>query len=260
MVLNHLLLVSFCVVMKPVFHTNLNLLWSWNALGDLSDVVEVARDISISWASHLVSFWWSNVLHVLLNYKISIVKVEFTRDNRIGIFSISKAKQLLLVDLKIHTLIIIILLLYLFTWIAWILNSSLLKLIKRFIWWHNLIRELRFIVSKRSKSVDHICEILISFLELVVLILKLDNLRMEFLLLLHPLLFLIDVQFNPFFPVVFIIVYRLSLFIITFLPPMEKYGLPIGTWVELRHSLRIIVTPQVVQGVVGLTKVRLWST
>lgn len=80
---------------------------------------------------------------------------------------------------------------------------------------------------------------------------------MEFLLLLHPLLFLINVQFNPLFPVVFIIVYGLSLFIITFLPPMEKHGLPVGTWVELRHPLRIIVRPKVVQGVVMLTKVRL---
>ena len=75
---------------------------------------------------------------------------------------------------------------------------------------------------------------------------------MKFFLLLHPLLFFIDVQFNPLFPIVFIIVDGLSLFIITFLPPMEKHRLPIGTWVELRHPLRIIVRPQVVQEVVWL--------
>ena len=48
MVLNHLLLVCFSVVMKTVFHTDLNLLWSWDALRDLGYVVEIARDVGIA--------------------------------------------------------------------------------------------------------------------------------------------------------------------------------------------------------------------
>ena len=48
MVLNHLLLVGLSVVVKTVFHTNFNLLWSWDALRDLGNVVEIARDVSIA--------------------------------------------------------------------------------------------------------------------------------------------------------------------------------------------------------------------
>jgi hypothetical protein len=34
--------------MKTVFHTDLNLLWSWDALRDLGYVVEIARDVGIA--------------------------------------------------------------------------------------------------------------------------------------------------------------------------------------------------------------------
>jgi hypothetical protein len=37
-----------CVVVKPVFHSDLNLLWSWDALWHLSDVIEVARGVGIT--------------------------------------------------------------------------------------------------------------------------------------------------------------------------------------------------------------------
>ena len=72
-VLSHLFVMGFCVVMKPIFHPNFDLLWSWDALGDLSHVVEIPWNIGVTWSSHLVSLWWPNIFHVLLNDQISII-------------------------------------------------------------------------------------------------------------------------------------------------------------------------------------------
>lgn len=207
--------------MQPVSHTNLDLLWSWNALWELSDIVEVSRYVSLSRSSHLViGIRWSNILHVLLNYQISIIKVQFACNHSVCIFSLFQTQKLLLVNLEIDTLIIVILLLDLFAWITWVLNAYLILGIK-WLSWRQVYRKFCLIVIKGSKTVDYPCQVLVAFLEHVDSICQPIDLGVKILLLLHPLLFFIDVQFDPLFPVIFI-TSGLSLSIITFLSPMEN--------------------------------------